>query len=233
MVDNARKCAACGDGMVFFPSEGGFALEGKGIHQCIRADCELQGMSQPEHDGHSIAGFGSDGTVTLIQQGRTSQSEENLPTILARISRCLPERYTIKLAVGFEVGVDIIVRCKICGAKREIQVTRAVDPGFARATCNSNVTWTTSEPAEVIKRLGAILDKKTKKHPGRGDQVLVIDTAVDEMWTPILGGLEEMRSLLSGSGWYSVMLIGPLGVVRVDGEDLEQWCVCHGSVRTS
>ncbi len=219
--------------MAFFPSGDGTGPDG--LFECIRADCKLRGMSQPEREGQSIVGFGRDETVTVIQQGPTSQGEENRSTVTARILSRLPKRYSIDPATGPERGADLVVSCKACDTKREIQVARAVDKDFARTSRASPVACKTIKPAEVIGRLRAIVDKKTNERTvtDRSKQILAIDAAVDELWTPILCGLESTREDLSGRGWLSIVLVGPEVVLRIDGQDVEQWCSCGGTKTTS
>lgn len=228
MGNKFRTCVACGSDLVFFASGGGG--EGtRGLYECAQEDCELRGMSQPERDGQSIAGFGSDGTITFIQQGPTSQNEENLPSVVAHLKGALPSTFGFDIVRGAESGVDIIGRCEMCKAKIEIQVARAIDSHLARRNRHQPVAWAQFRPDEVVQRVIDEVDRKTNHYPkaDRAQRVLALDASVDAMWTPILGGLDQMRSLISGRGWRSIVLVGPAAVIALAGEDVGHWCGCR------
>lgn len=228
MGNTIRTCLACGSDLVFFASGGGG--EGtRGLYECVQADCELRGMSQPERDGQSIAGFGSEGRITFIQQGPTSENEENLPSVVAHFENAMPTNFNFDIVRGAESGADLIARCEMCKAKIEIQVARAIDSGLARKNRHQAVAWAQYRPDEVVQRIIAVVDRKTNKYPesDRAQRVLALDASVDAVWTPILGGLDQMRSLMSGRGWRSIVLVGPAAVIALAGEDVGHWCGCR------
>lgn len=229
-MDVKRYCAACRDEMVFFPSGGG-TTGPDGLYECIRADCELRGMSQPEQEGQSIAGFGKDETVTIIRNGPVSQNEDNLSAVKARMQSQLPNRVIMFRATGAEIGRDLIVRCEICTAERDVQVTRAVIERFAQKSRDSKITSATFSAEELVECIRAIVDKKTKICPDavRVGRILAIDATVDVFWTVILGGLEATRSFLSGRDWFSLVFVTHSAVVIIDGKEMEQWCHCGGT----
>lgn len=233
MATKIRICASCKNELSFFPSEED--SPSKGLYECTLENCDLLGMSQPEHDGQSIAGFGKDGSITVIRKGRVFQNEKNLPTVIARIKEKIPNHLAVHLVHGLETekGVDLTVKCSKCDSQKDIQVVRAVDPIFAKGCSTNEIFWKKYEATEVIQRLQKELDKKTLKHNDRAKQILVIDTPVEAFWTPILGGLKATRNMLGHSGWWSVVILSPSAVVTIDGNEPMYWCNCCKAEETS
>lgn len=214
--------------MPFFQSEEGTATEG--IHYCVNRDCELWEMQQPQTAGHSIAAFGNDGSITVIRKGGFSQNEENLMGVRNMLVKHLPETIEIcKTVSDREMGADLVLSCSICEIKREIQVTRVLDSGYARTSGRSDVAWKKYSALQILENLLESISKKSARYSAFdiANMILILDPTVDVFWSVILRmNLTKLRDHLAENDWFSIVMLSPEHVIRLGGSDLRGWCNC-------
>ena len=221
-----RKCCSCKKSLHFFPSEDNSFMAG--IYNCVNEACELEGMQQPEREGQSIVGFGSDGNFTVIRKGSFSENEGNLPVVSLRLGRKLDNWLNVTPFDGPEAGVDLLLRCEVCNVTREIQVTRAIDPKFAKEMRSAEVSWRIYRLQELVDRLINVVYRKTTKHSNsdKEQQILLLDCPVDILWPVVLEGLTAAKQAVADTGWYSIAMLGPDNIIAITGSEPSDWCSC-------
>ena len=183
---------------------------------CHNRDCDLKGLTQRQDDGETV-GFGSDGTVTRLQRGKTSVNEGNLDVVRIRLKRHIPSRYDVRVLDEGEPeeGIDLVAQCVDCCSKHEMQVVRSISQHIAKHTSRyPNEASEQGNTSELFKPAWDNIAKKTKRYPLqlRATRILVIDADVTTFWTA-MANQDRLEEYTDGLGWSKVIFIGPTSII--------------------